>query len=49
DHVNAQNQRIDRMCASLQKMDKSFKTLEIPGLRDEDFAVIEASDQQNSV
>ena len=49
DHVNAQDQRIDRMCASLQKMDKSFTTPEMPDLKDEDFAVIEASDQQNSV
>jgi|TARA_B110000503_G_scaffold134690_1_gene214074 serine O-acetyltransferase len=49
DHVTAQNQRIDRMCASLQKMDKTFTSLEVPGLRDEDFAAIEASDQQNSV
>jgi len=49
DHVNAQDQRIDRMCASLQKMDKSFTAPEMPDLKDEDFAVIEASDQQNSV
>jgi len=48
DHVNAQDQRIERMCSTLQKLDKTFKALEVPGLRDEDFASIEESDQQNS-
>ena len=48
DHVHAQDERIDRMCSSLQKMDKTFKALDVPELRDEDFAPIEESDQQNS-
>ena len=48
DHVNAQDQRIERMCSTLQKLDKNFKALEVPSLRDEDFASIEESDQKNS-
>lgn len=48
DHVNAQDQRMERMCGALQKIDKTFKSLDIPELKEEDFAPIEESDQQNS-
>lgn len=47
DHVHAQDARIDTMCQSLQKMDKSFQKLDIPELKEEDFAPIEDADQQN--
>jgi serine O-acetyltransferase len=48
DHVHAQDERMERMCSALQKIDKTFQTMDIPELRDEDFASIEDSDQQNS-
>lgn len=48
DHVHAQDERMERMCSALQKIDKSFKALDVPALKEEDFAPIEESDQQNS-
>ncbi|MEJ2041873.1 MAG: serine O-acetyltransferase [Reinekea sp.] len=47
DHVHAQDERIDRMCATLQKVDKTFKALDIPELRKEDFASIDDSDSKS--
>jgi serine O-acetyltransferase len=48
DHVHAQDERMERMCSTLQKLDKNFKAMELPELREEDFASIEDSDKQNS-
>jgi len=48
DHVHSQDERMERMCSALQKIDKTFKAMEVPELKDEDFASIEESDQQNS-
>lgn len=48
DHVHAQDARMERMCSALQKLDKGFKSLDLPELRDEDFASIEEADRPNS-
>lgn len=49
DHVHAQDERMDKMCSVLQKMDKNFQAMEAPELREEDFASIEESDQHRNV
>lgn len=45
DHVQAQDARINNMCGTLQKMDKSFKPNEAPEINCDDFASIEEADQ----
>ena len=49
EHVHAQDERLERMCSVLQKLDKNFQDAEVPDLRDEDFASIEESDEQRKV
>ncbi len=49
DHVHVQDERMNRMCAALQKIDKDFTSIQAPKLNEEDFASIEESDQQNSM
>lgn len=48
DHVQLQDERMDRMCSALQNLDKNFKAMEVPELNGEDFAAIEEADKQNS-
>ena len=47
DHVQAQNERIDRMCAVLAKIDQDYTATSAPKLRDEDFAPIDCADNKS--
>lgn len=38
DHMHAVDQRIETMCATLHKLDASYRSGQLPELRDEDFA-----------
>ncbi|SHE40842.1 serine O-acetyltransferase [Modicisalibacter ilicicola DSM 19980] len=40
DHMHAVDQRIEVMCATLRKLDASYRAGQLPALRDEDFAGI---------
>ncbi|WP_249977414.1 serine O-acetyltransferase [Vreelandella olivaria] len=40
DHMHAVDERIERMCATLRKLDASYRDGQLPALRDEDFADI---------
>lgn len=44
DHVHAQDERMNKMCQSLQKMDKTYKAMSAPELNDDDFVSIEEAD-----
>jgi serine O-acetyltransferase len=45
EHMHAQDQRLNDMCKTLKKLDKNFKSFDVPALRDEDFSVVEEADQ----
>lgn len=40
DHMHAVDERIERMCSTLRKLDASYREGQLPALRDEDFAEI---------
>lgn len=40
DHMHAVDERIERMCSTLHKLDASYREGQLPALRDEDFADI---------
>ncbi|MDX5378383.1 MAG: serine O-acetyltransferase, partial [Halomonas sp.] len=40
DHMHAVDERIERMCGTLRKLDASYREGKLPELRDEDFADI---------
>lgn len=40
DHMHAVDERIERMCSTLRKLDASYREGKLPELRDEDFAEI---------
>jgi serine O-acetyltransferase len=40
DHMHAVDERIERMCTTLRKVDASYRDGRLPELRDEDFADI---------
>lgn len=40
DHMHAVDERIERMCSTLRKLDASYRDGQLPELRDEDFADI---------
>lgn len=40
DHMHAVDERIERMCSTLRKLDASYRDGQLPALRDEDFADI---------
>ncbi|MEA2120349.1 serine O-acetyltransferase [Halovibrio sp. HP20-50] len=40
DHMHAVDERIERMCSTLRKLDASYRDGQLPELRDEDFAGI---------
>ncbi|MGS2742769.1 serine O-acetyltransferase [Halomonas sp. LS-001] len=40
DHMHAVDERIERMCSTLSKLDASYRGGQLPALRDEDFAEI---------
>ncbi|PRY65087.1 serine O-acetyltransferase [Vreelandella songnenensis] len=45
DHMHAVDERIERMCSTLRKLDESYREGRLPELRDEDFAgILEESD-----
>lgn len=45
DHMHAMDKRVDSMCRTLQHLDSSFKTGQLPELDDADFDVISEADQ----
>ena len=45
EHIHAQDQRLNDMCKTLKKLDKTFKSSDVPALRDEDFSVVEEADE----
>lgn len=45
DHVHAQDERIERLCAALRELDVDFTSSAAPELNDEDFASIEESNK----
>ncbi|WP_331250811.1 MULTISPECIES: serine O-acetyltransferase [Halomonadaceae] len=40
DHMHAVDERIERMCSTLRKLDANYRDGQLPALRDEDFAEI---------
>ncbi|MBR9906327.1 MAG: serine O-acetyltransferase, partial [Gammaproteobacteria bacterium] len=40
DHMHAVDERIERMCSTLRKLDDNYRDGQLPALRDEDFADI---------
>ncbi|MDN6323649.1 MAG: serine O-acetyltransferase, partial [Halomonas sp.] len=40
DHMHAVDERIERMCSTLRKLDNNYRDGQLPALRDEDFADI---------
>jgi len=40
DHMHAVDERIERMCSTLRKLDANYRDGQLPALRDEDFADI---------
>ena len=45
EHMHKQDERLENMCRALNKLDKNFKAIEVPALKEEDFAVVEAADE----
>ena len=45
DHMHAVDERIERMCSTLRKLDGNYRDGHLPALRDEDFAdILDESD-----
>ncbi|WP_386082263.1 serine O-acetyltransferase [Vreelandella sp. F11] len=45
DHMHAVDERIERMCSTLRKLDDNYRDGQLPALRDEDFAdILDESD-----
>ena len=45
DHMHAVDERIERMCSTLRKLDANYRDGQLPALRDEDFAdILEEND-----